>query len=324
MQRPILLAAALLLGGASAATAQQDLWNSPAAIRPETSTLEIKEQVEISADTPGKIVFLDPSERGKIVKAGEVVVRLDSGVIEAEVSEARAKAESVVLIEYAQKTLDAAEQKLKTKQNANERALKRSGEVIFNDDEILELKLEVLKAEAELAKSREDQLFARLAVETLLARLKQYTVTAGINGIVTDTHKKSIGSAVRQGDPILTVVNRKQLYARLGVRPEDEGRINIGDRVLVRREAAASGNAQTNVFGGNIGSAVRPVQNEDDQQPARTFTGVVSHIGGAEFDTKNTVYVWAVIDNVEVAPGRYLLREGSRIDARILTGSSEE
>jgi hypothetical protein len=127
---------------------------------------------------------------------------------------------------------------------------------------------------------------------------------------------------VRQGDPILTVVNRRQLYARLAVKPQDESRINIGDKVLVRRETAESVNRAGTVFGTDQTTAVQ--QQPDSSPPRRTFTGVVSHIGGAEFDSQNTVYVWAVIDNVEVAPGRYLLREGSRIDARVLPSSSEQ
>jgi multidrug resistance efflux pump len=322
MHRILPAVAVILFAGSSPLSAQQDAWNSANAIRPDNSSLEIKQQVEISADIPGKIVQLEPSERGRIVKAGDIVVRLDSNVIEAEVAEARAKAESIVLIDYAQKTLDAAEQKLKTKQAANRRAIERTGQPVFNDDEILELQLDVLKSEAELAKSKEDQLFAQLSVKTLLARLEQYTVTAGIDGIVTDTHKKSIGSAVRQGDPILTVVNRRQLYARLAVKPQDESRINIGDKVLVRRETAESVNRAGTVFGTDQTTAVQ--QQPDSSPPRRTFTGVVSHIGGAEFDSQNTVYVWAVIDNVEVAPGRYLLREGSRIDARVLPSSSEQ
>ena len=64
-----------------------DDWDSPNAIRPESGRIDIKDQVEISAEIPGKITELNPSSRGGHVKKGEIVVRLKSDLINAQLKE---------------------------------------------------------------------------------------------------------------------------------------------------------------------------------------------------------------------------------------------
>ena len=309
---------------AAAAVFQQDgadqTWDSPTAIIPKRMSVEVKDQVEISADTPGIITYLEPSERGKLVTKGAEVVRLDSSLVEAQLAEANARAESEVLIDYAQKALDAATNKLESKRTRNARSLKETGVTVFSEDEIRQLELETIKAQAELNKAREDQRFAKLNAAIKAVELAKYKISAGAGGIVTDTHKKSVGSAVRQGDPILTIVDLTEVYAKLLVNPADEGRINIGDKVLVRRRTVAPAPGRSRrISDGNSATkpAVTPAAMKDEQ--VHTFEGVISHIGKDEFGKDNLVEVWAVVQNVEVVPGKFLLREGSFIDARILS-----
>ena len=306
------------------AVAQDDTgWDAENAIVPQRTSVIIKDQVEISADVPGKITFLQPNERGKMVKEGEVVVRLDSTVIEAQFAEVEAKAKSQVLIDFAQKSLDLATAKLESKRKRNRDAFEKTGVNVFSDDEMRQLELEEIKADAELKKATEDRRFAELAVITKSAELAQFTIRSGFSGMVTDTHKKSVGSAVRQGDPILTVVSLNEVYAKLSIRPAENNRVNIGDKVLVRLRNSSpvtNGGGDGKVFSSRSEppATLRPAAIRQ-AAPVKTFVGEVSYIGKSDFDTENLIEVFAVIKNEEVAPGKFLLREGSFIDARILS-----
>ncbi|MEQ9407314.1 MAG: HlyD family efflux transporter periplasmic adaptor subunit [Fuerstiella sp.] len=315
---PVLFCVFFLSADISPAQDDAD-WNSPNAIRPERQRIEIKEQVEISADVPGKITFLNPNARGGMVRKGEEVVRLDSRLVEAQLAEAEAKAESEVLIDYAKEALAAARHKLETKLKRN----KQAGIDVFSPDEIKQLELEETKAAAELAKAKEDQHFAQLAALTKRTELEQYTIRAEIGGIVTDTHKKAVGSAVRQGDPIMTVVNLEKVLAILTVNPKYEHRINLGDTVLVRRR---TGSVESELDdGGTVFGARRdPTPTKlpadgDETEAVETYVGTVTYIGDSNTDEENLFEVEAEIQNQKVGPGKYMLRKGSFIDARILS-----
>jgi len=328
MKTAIPLVAALLLVPSAVIGQDATGWDSPNAIRPEQQRVEVKDRVEIAADVPGKITELKATARGDTVSKGDIVVRLNSSLVEAQLKEAEAKANSNVLIEYADKSLDAAKFKLQTKQGANKVAKERNIDVPpFSADEIRQLELEVIKGEAELAKSKEDKHFAGLARDTKNVELEQYYIKAEIGGIVTDTHKRAVGSAVRQGDPILTVVNLEEVFVVLTVSPKYESQINIGDKVLVRRVFADSAAQEDNSGGGFLrrkpvaeGSAtptsLPAAQNA--QADVKTFVGEITYIGSSQKNEANLMEIEAVVRNELAGPGKYWLREGANIDAVIL------
>lgn len=300
------------------AVAQDDTeWNSPRAIRPESSRVETNNRVEISANIPGKIDYLHPNARGEVVTAGQEILRLDSSLTEAQYEEAKAKAESTVLVDFAVHALAAAELKLKTKKERNDRASRP----VFSEDEMRQFELEVVKATAELKKAREDKKIAELARITKETELEQYSVKSTISGIVTETHKKVVGSAVRQGDPVITIVNFDVVHAVLTVSPQYESRINIGDTVLVRKRSVIESRGDRSSVGPTLPDAATFVESDDDVEESEvmTFRGTVSYIGPSNFDEENLMEVEARIENVKVSPGKYMLREGSFIDARILS-----
>lgn len=310
-------------------------WDSPAAIIPRSQRIEIKDQVEITSEIPGKIITLNPSARGEVVQKGDVVVELNSELIKKQLVELDAKAGSQVLIDYAEKTaivaqksMDIAEQMLKSKLEANE----ESGREIFSKDEILQRELEVIRAKAEVDKSQaeldkanEEKYFAELAAETKRAELAQYSIKSEIGGIVTDTHKKSVGAGVRQGDPILTIVNMDEVLAVLTVTPDYEDRINIGDTVLIRKSHGVAndgaGQGRRNFFGASSQNTASPASNpaNDEGGSDETYVGTVTYIGPSSADQDNSMEIEAVIKNKQLTPGKYALREGASIQARIIS-----
>lgn len=315
----ITTAAAIGIVTVVATPQDKDDWDSPNAIIPEEERIEANNIHEISTQVPGKIVFLKVNSRGGFVTKGEEVVRLDSELIEDQYEEAKAKAESEVLIKFAEHALEAARLKLKTKLQRNENG---GGPFsVFSEDEIRELELNVVKAAAELEKATEDKMLAGLTKNTKETELKQYSVKAEISGIVTETHKKGVGAGVTQGAPIITITNLDRVHAIMKVKPEYFSRINLGDTVLVRHKSVATparGNPSRqgpSLPEESTTSVRNPVTTKSDLM---TFRGKVTYIGSSDFGEKNLMEVEAEIENVEVSPGKFELRAGAFIDARII------
>ena len=320
MKTQILLAALFCATAGSSVWAQSTPpWDSPDAIAAKSTRIEIKNPVEVSVDIPGTIIKMTPDFRGGVVKAGDVVVELDSRLVRAQLKEAKAKAESTVLIKFAEHAKELAEFKVKSRKERNAVTVAKAGVELYTPDEIRELELDAVKAGAELEKALEDKLLATLAMETKQTELEQYTRTASISGIVTDLNKKSVGSGVRQGDPIMTIVNLDVVIAALTLDPVHERRINIGNTVLVRRTSTSGGETllQGSLRNGDPKLAsVQPPSKADEE----VFVGKVVFIRPVKLaDSGNSFEIEAEIQNKAVGPGKYLLREGSFVEAVVIS-----
>lgn len=317
------LCAILVSQAISAVGDEKAVWDSPAAIPAKNTRIEIKDRVEISVDIPGSITTLTPNFRGGVVKEGQLVVELDSKLVKAQLEEARAKANSTVLIDFAEHSLADATHNLKSKKTRNEQTLANTGREIYTPDEIRELELQVVKATAELDKAKEDKKLAELALNTKQTELEQYSRTANFGGIVTDLHTKSVGSAVRQGDPIMTIVNLEEVIAALTIDPAYEDRVNIGDKVLVRRSRTTAGDGGDPLFNQSSRerstaqlAAVAPKPQTDDE----IFVGRIVFIRPVKIaDEENSFEVEAVVQNKAAGPGKFLLREGSFVEAVVIS-----
>lgn len=294
-------------------------WDDPDAIEATRARIEIKDSdtVEISADIPGTIIKLIPQEKGGVVEEGQVVVELDSRLVEAELLEANFKAESTVLIDFADHALEDAKLKLASKTATNERSKERTGEDLYTPDEMRQLALDVVKAEAELAKSKEDKQAAELARNTKKTQLSQYTRTATKSGIVTDMHKKSVGSAVRQGDPIMTIVNLDRVTAVCLLDMSYEDRVNVGDTVLIRRTLRSNNGTASSLRSGDARlTGVTPQTNAKPE----TFVGKVTFINPVKSaDKDNSFEIEAVIQNKSTGVGKFMLRKGSFVEAVVVS-----
>lgn len=306
---------------ASAAThAQSSLeWDAPGAINGITPSIQIKDQVDVTVEIPGKLIELKPGFVGGRVEKGDLVLALNSETVKAELAELKLQAESTVLVEYANAKLEVAEKKLKTKVADNANAVKKFGKAIYTNEEIELLELEVLEAKAELAKSKQDKEAAKLKHETKLTEVKQYTVFAPIDGVVTDLHAKANGSGVRQGDPIMTIVNLAEVTATFQVPRQFEALVTIGDKVVVRRAGGRQQPSSSGIPGAiKTSSPVAPVaQGAEDNV---LFEGEIVFIV-PEKESAGDLKVEAVIKNKFVNK-KYLLRKNSKIEAQVVPAAS--
>lgn len=308
----------LILSFCSVAWGQQEAeWGAPNAIPAASAVIKIKDQVDVTVEIPGKIDFLNPDYKGGKVKKGDPVVKLISTRVEAELKELKLQAESDVLIRYAQAKLNTSRKRLKTNTKRNEENLKQFGDLLYPQEEIEELELQVLEGEAELEKSKQDKEAARLKYETKLTELDQYSVAAPMDGVVTDLHLKSVGSGVRQGDPIFTIVNLQEVTALLTIGRQYESQVTIGDKVVVRRAGGAS-QPNSSGFNGVIKTSTpAPVKNEMPLDELLFEGEIVFIVPKKSTDDKADYQVEAIIQNKFVNK-KFLLREGSKVEAQIV------
>lgn len=319
------LAAAILSALIAPAFAQQDpaeLWNSENAIEADPAKIEIRDQVRIAAEVPGRIILLDPAHVGDTVKAGQVVVKLDDSVQQAELLELELKAEDVAAIEAAEDEKEIAGIELEDKKERN-----RQVPNAFTKTEIRRLELDFKRAGSKLKKALHDRKVALQAVETKKVQLQQYTVTTSMGGKVESLNFHSIGSSVRQGDPIMEIVNLDKVTAILTVDQTEYDNVQVGDTVLLRQDTSpVGGNDDGGASSGGLFSAapgesrtrlsaIRPAVPAD----TITFVGKVTHFANdAKNDNENSLQVVAVVDNQMSGPEKHILRQGVRVKAKII------
>ncbi|MDG1897438.1 MAG: efflux RND transporter periplasmic adaptor subunit [Fuerstiella sp.] len=292
-----------------------DEFDDPNNIGVDEARIEIKDQVEVSVEIPGTITKLIPNNVGGVVEKGQLVIQLDDELVRAQLAETEEKARSEILIKFAEIKLEEAKVDLKDKEDRN-----KITPGLFSDTEIRRLILAVEQGKAELQKSKHDKLLAELAAKTKEKELRQFTRHAELSGIVTDLHKKAVGAAVRQGDPIMTIVNLDYVLAVLQVSSNFEDRVNVGDKVLIRRHR----NTGTKSSGGAFKT---PVENsaprrDEPQQPVSNviFTGEVTLISPSlKTDKEASLEIRAIIRNQSPRPGVHSLKEGAPVDAVILS-----
>lgn len=317
----IVVAGLLLSVAPSTSSAQSDLnWDAPNAIKAFSTAVKIKDQVDVTVEIPGKVNQLKPNFVGGRVKKNDLVISLISDTVTAELAELELQAKSDVLVEYAKAKLNVAEEKLRDKTARNKESFEKFGDYLFTEEEIQILKLEVLEAKAELAKSKQDKEAAGLKYKTKLTEVKQYTVYAPIDGVVTDLHSKANGSGVRQGDPIMTIVNLAEVTAKLQIPRQYESIVTIGDKVIVRRTGGSKQAAPSGLGGVIKTSTLNPAKSNtaaaSQQQDEVLFEGEIVFIVPDQ-EGFSYLEVEAVVQN-KFVNRKYLLRQGSEVEAKII------
>ena len=293
----------------------RSLWDAAGNIKSSNVVVEISEQNEIAVDVPGTLSLLDPGARGGMVRKGQIVVQIDNRQAQAELEELEHKALADFEIDYAQTAIEFAETTL---QDWKDRNLK-NGSDIYGPEELRKQELEVIKAKAGLKKANHEKRAAELAAATKRVQLSLYTKTAEISGIVTDLHNKAVGTSVRQGDPIMTIVNFESMVVKMDVDPRFEAQISVGDKVIVKRTMASVNGSQP--APGNRFAKGEPTDAAEPAEPGREyyFEGEVTFTGGqAKTDSSNSILIVAVVKNRMSGKRNYLLKEGVRVEAKII------
>lgn len=294
--------------GSSETESISQLWNSPGAIRPEKASIKLRDKLELKGQVSGTLTYV--AKLGQQVKKEEVVVRLDDDIVQRQLAEAEEKAKQTTLIEFAEIKRDTAEIELKEKQALND---KREG--AFTEPEMRRLELDYKQGVAEVTKAKDDQFLAKLAVETKKAEIKQFIRKSEFSGVVTERHLPE-GDSVGPGDPILTITNLDVVRAELTVNTSFEKNFKVGDTVLIRRSRRNPGTTVSKAFVSKPAtSPVSPGLSSNEIICTGTILVIAPELDTSEL---RQLTVIADITNHIDGDGRYLLREGQQVEARIL------
>ena len=311
----------------------QDVVRIPA----EEAQLQLLRKVPISTEVTGKLISVNPTQEGTLVRKDDLLIKVNDSVILGEVAHAKAQAEQMTEIEFAQKSKDSAEYRLKTMKDANIRA-----EGAFNQNEIHQQELEVDKTHAQLSKSNDDKLLHGLTLEIKEATLAQYEVKAPFDGLVTQVHRYP-GQNVRPGDPVLTITDMSELRAALKVNFQHRDSLFVGDAVEIRIDTSRNaGKAEGTPFstdqktdtgdffnkkGPNSEPAPEPaVKTLSDEPDGKVFIGQIKFIEPTiESDTgASFVLLSVLVPNHQDKYGRYMLQEGLPVKAVVLARKRAE
>lgn len=168
--------------------------------------------VEISIGEPGVIRQISVKP-GQPVQEGDVIVKLDTSVLEATLEMAKQKAAARGSIEAAE-----AELQLREERMLQIVQLRQRGHATQREFSRAQADTEIARGRLKLA--REEQLLNELDVVRIEAQIAQRRVASPVSGVISDVHREE-GEALLVTDPrIATLVQLDQLRVRFSVSPE--------------------------------------------------------------------------------------------------------
>jgi RND family efflux transporter MFP subunit len=195
--------------------------------------------LKLGSQVPGLIseVLVD---RGAIVKQGEVLARLESGVEQAEVDIAKARAVNDAAVES-----DRA--KVEFQKHKEERAveLRKTAAMAVSSAEEAETAEKV--AEGDLREAEKNQELAQLEVARSTELLKLRTIRSPINGVIVE---RTLGPGEYVGSDqthLLTIAEIDPLYVEVYVPVSQFGKISVGAQGQVYPEIGGRYVAQVTV-----------------------------------------------------------------------------
>ena len=168
------------------------------------------------------------ADRGDIVKAGQVLVSLDSGLEKASAELARFKS----TMKGAQQSGESRLEYAGIKAGRNEQLLK---EHFVSSQERDEAVTERRLAEAQLVETRDNQNVAALEYQHANEQLRLRTVRSPINGVVVERlmNAGELADSRDQRRPIMKLANVYQLYVETLLPIEAHGKVTPGQVVTV-------------------------------------------------------------------------------------------
>ena len=222
-----LLQIILCLGACFSAALAQDL------ISTETSQsttweafTEPYQQVEIAAPEPGRIAYVHV-QRGANVKVGELLVELDTNILEAQKQVAAYRAKSRSKVDSAIVEYEKYQRRYETLRTLNEQGAGTPDELQEAESDANVARLGVETAEEELK-------LYELQVNEIEARIEQRRIRSQFAGVVTEVHRKP-GEYVSAVEPrVVTVVDLSKLRATFFLPTQQVIKLHKGLIVQVR------------------------------------------------------------------------------------------
>jgi HlyD family secretion protein len=181
------------------------------------------------------------ADHGDAVKQGAVLARLAGASQAARVEKSRAGLLSAeVNLKKAESNVEKGRAVLAQRQEANKRkqalvgrsvVSEQSAEEAQRDEDVARAELAVAASEVEVARAQVADARAVLSIEE--TTLANHTLLAPFDGVVTERHRE-LGTVVKAGDPIFTVIDPKSIWGLFYVDESRAGPIEEGQRVEVR------------------------------------------------------------------------------------------
>ncbi|GAB4139637.1 MAG: hypothetical protein Tsb009_08660 [Planctomycetaceae bacterium] len=191
--------------------------------------IKLKKQAQLASDRPGILDTIIERE-GTRVKKGMIVAQLKADVAEAAYKVADMKAKDDTKIDYAIKARDQAKVEVDRAKKSN---LDQPGAV--PEIELQRLNLEWEKAKASVKQAQNEKKIAIEQAKEAKAQLDTYKIVAPFDGVVV-RKLKTEGEAVRQGDPILEIVNTDTVIVEGYVDYRDRSRLQVGNKAWAELE----------------------------------------------------------------------------------------
>lgn len=210
--------------------------SKPKEIRLTDCRIALIRHVTLACDRSG-IVKAVAFQEGQPVPARQQVALISDEVARASLAMAEKKASNDADVRFSRKARDVAEIEYQKNLEANKKAAESGKNVIAVALlEIEKLKLAADKALLAIEQSENELALNKLTAEHARAELVTYSVVAPFDGVVTRIFKRQ-GEAVRQGDPIVELVNidRVRIEGRVAlpdvrsIKPKLKVRVKLDD-----------------------------------------------------------------------------------------------
>ena len=239
-------------------------WAAPAAADEFDCLIEANQVVEIRSPTVGLLQQVH-ARRGGTIRAGQLLVTIESSVEQSAANAARLRAESTGGLQLARSKVAALREKARrlTALAEEEFVSAQAGE---------DARAELSLAESELRQAEEGQRLARAEHRQTVDQLARRQIRSPFAGVVVDQYLNP-GALVDAGDgkkPILKIAQTQPLAVQVILPFKLFPQIQPGQRVVVRPEAP---------FGGAIDAVIRTKDRVIDAA-AGTF-GVVATLDNA-------------------------------------------
>lgn len=200
---------------------------------------------EISVGSPVEGVIAEFAvERGQHVAQGDVLVRIDARVEEAQLEAARFRARNDAVVQSRRVQRDEAERLYAQVLDLSERG-------VATNNQLEEVRAQKFLAEAQLREAENEQASARLEVASAEVALEQRVIVAPTSGVIL-TRLADAGELAAGGAPLLELVSVDVLHAEVLAPAADYGGVALGQSVPLTSENADA------VLTGQI-SAIDPV-----------------------------------------------------------------
>ena len=203
--------------------------------------IEPRKSVEVRAASEGLIekIWVD---RGDMVKAGQVLVTLDSGVEKAAAESARYRTTMQGKIRTGESRVEFATQKYTRRDRLASQSFISQQD---RDESLTEKRL----AESELIEARDDRRLAEIELRRLSEQLRLRTIKSPVDGVVVD-RMLNAGELADNRDlrkPILKLADIGTLHVEALLPIEAYGKLGVGQRIDVLPETPVGGRYSASV-----------------------------------------------------------------------------